>query len=103
MLLLLLLLFVGAAGNNPAGSVMSSARPTDSAEADAAKHDNFICSRLYGPGAYPLPCKPARDHWQSPFKNTFVITACELLSVVHPRPKDSARLSALTALPSSQR
>ena len=38
-------------------------------------HDNFVCSRTYGPGAYPLPCKPARDHWQSAFRHTFAITA----------------------------
>ena len=37
--------------------------------------DNFICARNYGPGSYPLPCRPARDHWKSPLQDTFVITA----------------------------
>ena len=56
------------------GAVSAAVAPSPRA---AAEHDNFICSRSYGPGSYPLPCKPARDHWQSPFRNKFVITACE--------------------------
>ena len=66
-MMLLLLLFCG-------GSAATSEAAVSLA---AAEHDNFICSRNYGPGSYPLPCKPARDHWQSPFRNKFVITACE--------------------------
>jgi hypothetical protein len=40
-----------------------------------AEDGNFLCTRSYGPGSTPLPCKPARDHWDSAFRHTFAITA----------------------------
>lgn len=51
----------------PAGAMPHDVAPSEDG--------NFLCTRSYGPGAYPLPCKPARDHWQSAFRHTFAITA----------------------------
>jgi hypothetical protein len=71
----------------------------DSSAQCPSEHDNFICSRTYGPGAYPLPCRRPRDHWQSAFKDVFGITAWWPPSMTYENGTLSTNLTKSTIVP----
>ena len=50
-------------------------RAEPSAGSGYPSEGNFLCTRSYGKGSFPLPCKPAREHWDWAFRERFGIAA----------------------------